>query len=288
MPSQPIRARAPKTLLDSIYYQQEIDVIPGWLSLVGAFTWANIETIVDTNLGFNAPYASTDQAESQWLHRFGGILHLTKDLVLYACLNSTTFSPPAGGTDYYNNRLPNVRGEGNEVGLKTAFFGGRLSATISVYHASLTNQAIVAAGQNVVGIGYSIPIGSTTSKGVDGELAISVVPGLQLLATGYNGSVRDQTGNEAISNTYDNSWSLFTRYDFANEAVKREGWLNGLAVGGGVSRIGSNWLSTAQYTSPIAPGYVLPAAVKLHEGTPVNLFCRGPAEQALDCAGEHG
>ena len=56
-------------------------------------------------------------------------------------LNSTTFSP-GGGPTYTNGRLPNVQGQGNEVGLKTALFDGRISSQFAVYHAALSNQQI--------------------------------------------------------------------------------------------------------------------------------------------------
>ena len=262
-----------KTLIDNIYFQQQLDVIPDRLSLVGGFTWANIETILDTNIAANAPYVATDTTGTAWLHRFGAVLHLTKELALYA-LNSTSFTPGVG-TDYNNNRLPNIAGTGSEVGLKTAFFDGRISSTsFDLSHELHQTRLILAQGQNLANVNYYIPIGSTTSKGVDGELAMVISPGWQMIGTFYVGTVRDQTGNSKISATYDNSWSLFTRYDFAKGRFKDAsgGPLRLLALGGGASRIGSTWLTSSGYSGAIAPGYTLPPVIKLHEGLLVNVF----------------
>ena len=103
-----------KTFIETLYYQQELDFLDNRISLVGGFTFESIETITDGNLAANAPsYTATDANGSQWLHRFGAVVHATKDIALYA-LTSTTFSP-GGGPTYTNGRLPNVIGQGNEV-----------------------------------------------------------------------------------------------------------------------------------------------------------------------------
>jgi len=63
-------------------------------------------------------------------------------------------------------------------------------------------------------VGYYIPVGTTTNLGEDASLAYSPLPGYQIIATGYKGTVLDQNHNW-ISPSYGNSWSFFNRYDFA-------------------------------------------------------------------------
>jgi iron complex outermembrane receptor protein len=276
-----------KTLVENIYFQQQIEVIPGWVSLVGGFTWENLETINTANASLAASttvggplaplypgvYTASDTTGSQFLHRFGILVHVVKDVVLYA-MTSNTFSPNSA-VDYFNNRLPVVKGLGSEVGMKTAFMDGRISSTLSFYHEALTNQATSGVGTNVQGAGYLIPIGSTTEQGFDGDITAELLPGWALIATFYKGTVTTGLTNSIkIGDTYDNSWSLFTRYDFKSSPLKDNRFWHGLGVGGGISRIGSYWqVSTGDISLPgYAVGAAPFAAIKQHEGSLVDCF----------------
>jgi len=266
-----------KTYRDNIYYQHQLDIIPNRLSLVAGFTFADIESVNDLNLALNAPYGTqpilpvatttpaataTDLPGSAWLHRLGVVLHVTKDISLYG-LEATIFTPGTG-VDYSNNRLPNVTGKGDEVGFKTALWDGRLTSTISAFKQQLTNQAIIGVGLNPFGLGYYIPIGSTTTRGWDSNVALALVPGWQVILTTYRGTVRDQAGNP-VSATYGDSWSLFTRYDFARDTA-----LKGLTIGGGASRMGNRFMTTSGMTFPT--GWVKPSLIKVQQATWMSAF----------------
>ena len=256
--------------LGNVYYMHSIDVIPNWLTLVGGFTFSKIETVSDTNIAVAGPYLATDLNGHSLLHRIAAIGHLGKDVSMYVS-ESTTFSPSSGVT-YQNTPLPPVLGKSDEVGVKTAFWDGRVSASFAVYKMQLTNQAILAAfpALNIAGANYYIPIGTTTSKGWDASMALQLVSGWQIIATGYEGTVHDQNGNP-VTATYETQWSVFTRYD-----LPKDGPLKGLGIGGGVNRIGGRWFNMASLTVP--GGAANPvnssgvALFKLHEGTMMNLF----------------
>jgi iron complex outermembrane receptor protein len=168
------------------------------------------------------------------LHRYGVVLNLTKEAVLYA-MESTTFSP-TNARDVNLNVLPSAVGKGQEVGFKTAFFDGRISSTFSVFKLELTNQSFFA-GIRPDGISYSAPIGSTTQKGYDFDLAYSPLPGLQFIGTYYHGSVKDQAGND-VANSYTGQVSLVGRYEV------QSGGLKGLSFGAGYVRISGRKFST--------------------------------------------
>jgi len=276
-----------KANIENVYVQQQIDVVPGWLTVVGGWTFENLEQVNVTNAalavtqtvgGVIAPlypgtYTAQDVTGSHFIHRFGGILHLGKQVMLYA-MTATQFSPSAG-VDYYNNRLPSVVGEGSEVGIKTAFLDGRLSSTFSLYHEALTNQAIVAGGTNIQGVGYNIAIGSTTQQGFDGDVTMELAPGWALIATFFKGTSTSAANNSIeISDTYDNSWSVFTRYDFKSGPMRENAFLKGLGIGGGVSRIGSFWIAPGAYINSTLPngGFASNQAIKFKEGSLVDLF----------------
>lgn len=245
-----------KQYVSNAYLMQTIDVIPDRLTLVGGMTYSNIETITDTNLALRNPFTATDSNAHQYLHRVGLVAYLTKSVTAYVS-ESTTFNPAVGVT-YENTPLPSVLGKSREVGLKTSFWDGKLSLSAAVYKMQLTNQAILAAypALNVAGLNYYIPIGTTDSKGWDASMALAPLPGLQIIATGYMGTVHDQNGNP-ITATVENSWSLFSRYDFS-----KSGPLKGVSVGGGAARAGGKWFNMS--------GLVLPGGVALPKNSSGN------------------
>ncbi len=265
-----------KVIIENVYMQQTIDVIPNWLQIVGGWTFENLEQFNVTNAALTTPYTAQDVTGSHFINRFGAVAHVLKDVVLYA-MTSSTFSPSAG-VDYFNNRLPSVQGKGSEVGMKTALWDGRLSATVSLYHEALTNQAIVAGGTNIQGVGYNTAIGSTTQQGFDGSFTFSLVPGWEVIGTFFKGTSRiGQTGSIQVSDTYDNSWSLFMHYDLRHTGLRDAPFFKNVEVGGGISRIGSFWIATGNYILASIPNYAqaypqgLPA-VKFKEGSRVDMF----------------
>ncbi|SDS49336.1 TonB-dependent receptor [Opitutus sp. GAS368] len=259
-----------KQYVSNAYFMQTADVIPNWLTLVGGFTYSNIETIADTNLALRNPFTATDSNAHQYLHRFGAVAYLTKSITAYVS-QSTTFNPAVGVT-YDNSPLPSVLGKSEEAGLKASFWDGKLSASVAAYKMELTNQAILAPfpALNVAGLNYYIPIGTTNSRGWDASLTLAPLPGLQIVATGYMGTVHDQNGNP-ITATVENSWSTFGRYDFSKDSP-----LKGLAVGGGATKAGGKWFNMGGLVLP--NGAALPtnssgnALFKLKQDVLVNLF----------------
>jgi iron complex outermembrane receptor protein len=207
------------------------------------------------------PLAGTVVNLSKPLHRYGVTLNLTKEVVAYA-LESTTVLPPGTGRTITGGFLPPQEGKGREAGLKVAAFGGRVSATVSVFKQELTNQSVFA-GVDANGISYAAPIGSTTQKGWDMDLSLKPLPNWQIIGTFFHGEVYDQTGNP-VANTYDQSLSLFTRYDFV------DGPLKNFALGGGVARISGRKVTSAGIVFPA--GMTAPALIDVEPGTWVDLF----------------
>ena len=106
-------------------------------------------------------------------------------------------------------------------------------------------------------------IGDITLEGVDGDASFTIVPGWQLIGSFYAGHLRDPFNNP-IPNGFDNSWSAYTRYNFAKDCV-----LSGFSLGGGITRIGGRWMSSGGlvYTSGYLPNYI-----KVQTGTLVTGF----------------
>jgi outer membrane receptor protein involved in Fe transport len=148
--------------------------------------------------------------------------------------------------------------------VKAALWDGRISTTVSFFKQELSNQAIFG-GNLPNGVSFQLPIGSTTQKGVDGDLAIAPLPGLEFILTGYVGEVNDQSGTQ-VSGSYTSAVSLFSHYEFP------QGPLSGLAIGGGFVTIGGRTVATGGPTGIFnIPGGV-PPFIKVDGGHLVNLF----------------
>lgn len=226
------------------YYMQTVDLIPNRLTLGAGGTFSHIETYAAANLAIRNPFQATDAAATEILHRYAVVGHITKDITAYIS-EATTFNPNIG-PDINNAPLPPVLGKSREIGIKTSFLDGKISVSIAAYKMDLSNQTVLAAfpAVNVAGLNYWILIGDTASKGWDASLALSPLPGLQIVGTAYNGTVRDFRGNP-IAATVENSWSVFSRYDFA-----RTDMFKGFAVGGGAQKAGGKWFVTGGMTLP--------------------------------------
>ena len=240
------------------YFQQQADVIPDRLSLVAGWSsWGNQSTSIP-NPSAARPAPSTTTRSSGLLHRYGLVGYITKEISVYA-LESTTLQPNTFGIMANGQQLPNQIGNAQEVGIKFALFGGKISSTFSLFDMGLTNQSTFA-GVLPDGRSYSNLIGSTVQKGWDVDLEVRLLPNWQLIATAFSGDNKTATG-APVSASYRSSWSLFTRYDFTPNTFK------GLSIGGGATTK-TGWIVSSG-------GLILPtpkAFIDVQDGLLVNVF----------------
>ncbi|MEH2409153.1 TonB-dependent receptor [Nostoc sp.] len=133
-----------------------------------------------------------------------------------------------------NTPFEPTKGESFEVGVKSEFFDGRLSATLAAYQ--ITKQNIVVS--DPANPGFSLQIGEQRSRGIELDVAGEILPGWKIIANyAYiSPEITEDTrpeykGNEP-SNVARNSSSLWTTYE-----VQTGGW-KGLGFGGGVTFVG--------------------------------------------------
>lgn len=240
----------------NVYFQETIGFFQDRLILVGGITKSKIKTNNISNLDTNATGAIVKGTEN--LHRYGIVGKITNDLAAYA-MESTTFTPTSN-RDINLNVLPASEGKAREAGLKSAFFNGRLSATVAVFKIELSNQSYNA-GVRPDGISYFAPVGATVQKGWDADLAYSPMPGLQFVGAYYQGKVRayrddinyyQGVDGDNVPNSYSSQYSLLGRYEFQNGALK------GLSIGSGF---------TALQGRKLAPGTYVGAPVPVPMGT---------------------
>lgn len=248
------------------YYQHQLEVIPDRLILVGGLSWATLQiNDVPAVVARNSAGGTRVVNFEEDLHRVGVVFNITKDLALYA-LDSTTFAPQSNSNtrDINGILLPAQSGKGKEIGLKTSFLDGKISASIAYFDMDLTNVAVLASVISpVTGLNYFTATGLQNQKGWDATVALAVTPNWQIMATAYDGDVNDQNGAQ-INNTYKSMYSFYTRYDF------KGGALDGFAIGGGSSRTGGNYFTTpGSYTFPTGE---TPHSITLKPEWNTNLF----------------
>jgi iron complex outermembrane receptor protein len=246
--------------LANFYFQQNIDIIPDRVSLVAGVSRYSNETSNNTNISVRPKVAQILKAD-EILHRFGVIVHITKEIGVYA-MDANTSLPPTTSVLQSGNIVAPATGKGQEVGTKLNFWDGKLTATVSAFNLKTTGLTVFG-GVLPNGVTYVIPIGSITQKGFDGDVALRLTRNWQMIGTFYSGSVKDQAGGK-VDDSYTGSWSLFTRYDL------RSGPLHGLGFGGGASRVIGRVVSSAGITFPV--GMTKPAFIEVAPATLANLF----------------
>ncbi len=240
------------------YIQQQMDVIPDRLSLVTGWSYWGRQATSIPNPALPRPVPSTFSRSSGTLHRYGVVGYITKEISLYA-LESTVLQPNVFGIQANGTPLPNQLGKGQEVGIKTALFDGRISSTLSFFDIGLSNQSSFG-GVLPDGRSYQNLIGSTSQKGWDVDLALKLLPNWQVVATYFRGDIKTATG-APVSLSYKSSWSVFTRYDFTRDAFK------GLSIGGGATAKGGYIVGSSGLTLPTPAAFI-----NVKDGTLVNVF----------------
>jgi len=227
----------------NLYFQHSVNIIPRWLDFTGGLAYSGIDTIGVANIS-SVPWTPTQVPVQEWLHRVGLILHPTKDSSIFV-MDATAFVPnAAGGVDINNNAVPPQVGKDYEIGFKTAFFGGRLSADFAWFQMWTTNNYQTQVGAvNPSGASYSAPVGNSIQSGVEGDLSANLVAGWQVIGSFYAGHDTLSSGIP-VAQTFDNSWGLFTRYDWQKTSP-----LHGFGLAAGVFRQGGRFASVANYTN---------------------------------------
>ena len=248
------------------YYQHQAEIIKDRLIFVGGASSATLQINDVPSVIARATAGGTRVVNFQEnLHRYGIVVNVTKDIALYA-LDSTTFAPQGNSNtrDYNGVLLPAQFGTGMEYGLKTALMGGKISATLSFFDMDLTNVAVLQSGLSpVTGFAFFVASGVQTQKGWDATLSYAPTDNWQIIATAYDGTVKDQNGFK-VNNTYESLYSFFTRYQFTDGALK------GVSIGGGGSKTGGNYFATpGSYVFPVG---VTPGPITLESVWNANLF----------------
>jgi iron complex outermembrane recepter protein len=213
-----------------VYAQDLITITDNLKILIGGrFDWAEQryeDTFLDT--------APTFQGDTAFSPRAGIVYQPIEPVSLYASF-SRSFNPE-GGFGFRNTDgtpfEPTI-GEQFEVGVKTDFLDGRLSATLAAYQLTRQNDVVDDPDRP----GFFIQVGERRSRGVELDVIGEILPGWNLIASyAYTDAeiIEDTSGFEGNrpNNVPRHSGSLWTTYEI------QSGDFQGLGFGAGIFVVG--------------------------------------------------
>lgn len=129
-------------------------------------------------------------------------------------------------------------GDTFELGLKSAFYNGRLNTAIALYQINQDNLAVADSGYTVPGYPLETAYRSADGRtqGVDLEISGELLPDWNAMASYTYGKTKDENNERIQTIMPEHMAKLWTTY-------KLPGLLNHLTVGGGV-----NWQSKINFT----------------------------------------
>ncbi len=213
-----------------LYGQVRVRVLdPLTVVLGGREAWFQQQS--QSLLPTEGPWKTTARANQKFIPYGGIVLALTPQINAY--FNYSAIFAPQTATTFDAQGLPPREGKQYEVGLKGAFLGGRLNATVAAFRMTDTNRA-VADPLHPTG---SVAAGAAQSQGWEAEVTgqvsrnWNVYAGYTLLNSRYN-SDPSLVGQALDGEEPQHLFKLYTTYRFSDRAF--DGLLNGLRVGGGV------------------------------------------------------
>lgn len=234
-----------------LYFNNQVNLLKEHLKLVAGIRFIKSTTSNRTRrrqeaenrsaaTAGRAPVDTKTTGQSEWdnTKRFGAVYDVTKSLGVFAGYSESYEARTA--TNNLGEIVPPGIGEQREAGVKTGFFDGRITSTVSYYELTQTNNILsYATGTTGPRGETSAAVGQVEAKGWDLSGVISVTDSFQLLP-GYSrtkavtlvgGSLTasggSTTSNLEISRYPTNVAKLYGKYTF------KGGALNGVSLNGG-------------------------------------------------------
>ncbi|AQX10355.1 TonB-dependent siderophore receptor [Elizabethkingia ursingii] len=230
------------------YVSDVLDVTPN-LHVMGSLRWDYYNS--DPSLENGVKNTKTEFSKSAFSPKFGVVYEVVKDKISAFAnyVNGFTYNAPSLNQNGVMEKWAPEKGNQFEFGAKFDVLNKKLLATISYYDLRVTNRLIATPD----GIG-SYQDGKTMSRGIDAEVIVNPVAGLNIIAGyGYNDNkLQDRSANDGkrLIWTPKHVGNVWASYKFQSGAVE------GLGLG-----IGANFVDKTKldYVS----GYLVPSYVNL-------------------------
>ncbi|QYO67378.1 TonB-dependent siderophore receptor [Leptolyngbya sp. 7M] len=208
-----------------VYLQDQISLLDKLKLLIGGrVDW--VERIFEI-----AGESAQEQNDSAFSPRIGLVYQPSETVSLYGSYSQSFV--PTFGSNPDGRAFEPTRGTQYEIGLRTDFLDGRLSANLAAYHLTKSNVTT----PDPDNPNFSIQVGEQRSQGVELDIGGEILPGWNLVAS-YAYTDAQTTRDNAIEegnllpNVPENQASLWTTYEI------QTGALQGLGFGLGLFYIG--------------------------------------------------
>ncbi|KAM3114374.1 TonB-dependent siderophore receptor [Phormidesmis sp. 146-33] len=215
-----------------VYLQDQISFNDHFKLLIGGrYDWSSYENeIADFGLDGNT-VDDPVQRDGAFSPRIGLVYQPSKNISLYGSYSSSFRQSPGFNPD--GRFFEPTRGTQYEVGVKTDFLDGRLSATLAAYHLTKTNVTT----EDPNNPRFSIQTGEQRSQGIELDIAGEILPGWKVIASyAYTNAEVTRDNSTPVGNRLngvpENQASLWTTYEIQN------GTLKGLGFGLGLFYVG--------------------------------------------------
>ncbi|QLF94006.1 TonB-dependent siderophore receptor [Pseudomonas sp. ABC1] len=216
---------------------------------------------LDYHVASLMPYATHDNMRANGeVTPYAGIVYdLDDSHSLYA--SYTSIFKPQPYRERSGRLLEPREGDNYELGLKSAFYDGRLNTALSVFEVRLDNDSIADGTLNGNSLITAYRASRTRTRGADLEVSGEIRPDWQLAASYSHSVVKDADGERVKAHIPVELLKVFTTY-------RLPGALNRLTVGGGI-----NWQSGIHMD---VDNWQLPAVARVSQGSfaTVNLMGR--------------
>ncbi len=213
-----------------------------------------------------------DKHDTAWLPLAGLVFQPKENISIYASY-ATSFVPVAASAfdNFGLNPFKPTKASSYEGGIKAELFDKKVTATLAYFDirkkdtintfTCLTGAQLTAAGIAIppgatIAVGNcSAPVGGERSRGIEFEISANPLPGWSLAAGYSHTEARVSESNvpvqvdSRLTNSPDDAFNIWSRYDFA------EGPLEGFGFGIGVAHIGNrtSFLPTAAQPTQVMP-----------------------------------
>jgi iron complex outermembrane receptor protein len=224
------------------YLTQSFDVVPERLTITLGGSYASeksdVHQLPGALSGDTQIEAHRIDKSHDWLYSAGMVFSVSPKVKLFAS-TGTTFSPnQANATTPAGLRPPPVTGKSYEAGLKFNLMDDHVWGSVTLYQLDLKGFATFNSVIN------AFDVTDTYNKGVELELSVEPVRGLQFIGTIFNAQVQGPSGAR-VNQSYENTWSFWAKYQVS------AGRFKGVYFGAGMFHRGVLIYSTG----PNAPGY---------------------------------
>ena len=216
-------------LQDQIAFSDSLKLLVG-----GRYDWVSQES------GFITPDGVEDiasQDDSAFSPRIGLVYQPSESVSLYGSYVRSFNTEFGRNPD--NEPFEPTRGTQYEIGVKTDFLDGRLSATLAAYYLTKTNVLTPDPDPVLAQQGFSVHVGEQRSRGIELDVTGEILPGWNIVASyaltdtavTNDNRIPSNEGNR-LENVPLHQASLWTTYEI------QEGDLQGLGFGLGLFYVG--------------------------------------------------